>query len=369
MRAGLLDEFKFNPLIKIMKKIIISGALCSLLMLSGAPAAHATEAVTTSATLTQADMLQKIQELMKLIADLQTKLNEAKGQVKELATTLGIGSRGTEVEDAQEILATDPSIFPVKPTGYFGPITAEGIKKFQERFGLPVTGVLDDATREAMKQLRADHKDGKLPPGLIKSKEEHDKIKARLQEKWGDCIWGEKFRASDCAKGHDEKANKDENDDEDATDDGETDDDCVAGASDSSSDCMKEHGDMKRHASSSREFSGNVVTGATSTRERGDMKHGTSTGAALATKTVAAAKVALNKFAADVATMKAASTTTNSSNKQLKKAEKKLMEAKKKLADAEMKLTEMKYKAAIEKARQVLKIVVKQEVKKTTKSQ
>ena len=45
------------------------------------------------------------------------------------------------------------------------------------------------------------------------------------------------------------------------------------------------------------------------------------------------------------------------------------MEAKKKLADAEMKLTEMKYKAAIEKARQVLKIVVKQEVKKTTKSQ
>ena len=352
MRAGLLDEFKFNPLIKIMKKIIISGALCSLLMLSGAPAAHATEAVTTSATLTQADMLQKIQELMKLIADLQTKLNEAKGQVKELATTLGIGSRGTEVEDAQEILATDPSIFPVKPTGYFGPITAEGIKKFQERFGLPVTGVLDDATREAMKQLRADHKDGKLPPGLIKSKEEHDKIKARLQEKWGDCIWGEKFRASDCAKEHDEKADTEEGDDNDNED-------------------ADEREGMKRHASSSREFSGNVVTGATSTREHGDLKHGTSTpaAAALATKTVAAAKVALNKFAADVATMKAASTTASSSSKQLKKAEKKLADAKRKFADAEKKLSEMKYKGAIEKARQVMKIVVKQEVKKIIKSQ
>lgn len=337
------------------------------MMLSGASAVHATEAVTTAATPDQSVMLAKIQELMKLIADLQAKLNEAKGQVKELATTLGIGATGTEVEDAQEILATDPSIFPVKPTGYFGPITAEGIKKFQERFGLPVTGVLDDATREAMKQLRADHQDGKLPPGLIKSKEMHDKIKARLQEKWGDCIWGEKFQASDCAKGHAEKA-----DNEDGTNDGETNDDCVAGSATASSDCMDMHHEKKHHASSSREFSADIVTSASTTMEHGEKKHATSTknkvAAVLATKAIADAKVAVAKFAVDVEAMKSGSTTASSTHKQVKKAEKKLMEAKKKLADAEKKFANENYKGAIEKARQVLRIVVRQEVKKEVMS-
>ncbi len=199
-----------------MKKLIISGVFCSVLMLGGFQVASAEETTTTTGT-SNTEMLAKIQDLMKLIADLQAKLAEIRGEVQELTKDLAIGATGDDVLKAQELLASDSSIFGVKPTGYFGPLTEAAIKKFQEQYGLPVTGLLDEATREVMKELRKERKDGHVPPGFIKSAEMHDKIKARLQAKWGDCVWGPKFRASDCKKGHDENDDEDEDDDDNAS--------------------------------------------------------------------------------------------------------------------------------------------------------
>lgn len=196
-----------------MKKFIIAGTFCAVALLGGGQAALAEETTTTTTT-SSTEMLAKIQDLMKMIADLQAKLSVLKGEVQELTKDLAIGAQDDDVKKIQEILASDPSLFGVKPTGYYGPLTEAAIKKFQENYGLPVTGIVDEATREVMKELRKERKNGDVPPGLVKSDEVKDRIKARLQDKWGDCVWGEKFRASDCQKGHD-----DDMDDEDDSDD------------------------------------------------------------------------------------------------------------------------------------------------------
>jgi hypothetical protein len=196
-----------------MKKFIIAGTFCAVALLGGSQAALAEETTTTTTT-SNTEMLAKIQDLMKLIADLQAKLAEVRGEVKELVKELAVGAEGDDVKEIQEILASDPSLFGVKPTGYYGPLTEAAIEKFQARYGLPVTGVVDEATLEVMRELKMEKKNGMVPPGLVKSDEVKARIKARLQEKWGDCVWGEKFRASDCKKGND-----DDMDDEDDSDD------------------------------------------------------------------------------------------------------------------------------------------------------
>ena len=199
-----------------MKKFIVSGVLCTFAVLGGGAVAHAETAVTTTTTSTSS-MLMKIQELMKMIQDLQAKLAAVRGEVQELAADLSEGAQGDDVKKVQEILASDPSLFAVAPTGYFGPITKAALIKFQTKFGLEATGMLDKETREVMKELRAERKDGHVPPGLATSAAAHDRIKAKLEAKWGDCEWGPKFHASDCKKGHDMKVGDDDDDDDNAT--------------------------------------------------------------------------------------------------------------------------------------------------------
>ncbi len=202
------------------KKVIVSGVLCAVAVFGGAQAASAE--TTTTSTKTNAEMLAQIQDLMKLITDLQAKIAEARGEIKELVKDLSVGAEGDDVKEIQELLASDPELFKVKPTGYYGPLTEEAIKKFQARYGLPVTGVVDEATREVMRELKMERKNGMVPPGLVKSDEVKARIKARLEEKWGTCIWGEKFRASDCVKGDD---SDDEEEDEQESEDDDSDDD------------------------------------------------------------------------------------------------------------------------------------------------
>ena len=354
----VFKDLKFK---KIMKKFIIGAAFCTLAAFGGSQAAFAETVTTTSeATITSAkpslsDMMAQIQQLMKLIADLKAKLTDAQGQIQFLAHDLGIGAKGDDVLKAQELLASDPSIFHVKPTGFFGPLTEEAIKKFQAQYNLPVTGKLDEATREAMKELRSENKDGKVPPGFIKSKEVHDKIKARLQEKWGDCIWGDKFKASDCMKGHEDKEDNDleTNDDDNAS-------------------STKEHGDRVRgerpHASSSREFAASTTTpNASSTKSHDGKGHASSTViAAKAAQKIAEAKTAINKLSASIA-----STSASSTDKKMKEAQKRLKMANNKLAEAKAKFAEKKYPAAIEKANQAIKAAgkpFKKEMKETLKT-
>jgi peptidoglycan hydrolase-like protein with peptidoglycan-binding domain len=356
-----------------MKKIILSGALCTLALLGGSKAAFAATAtstatttppvaVTTSVKPSQADMLAQIQQLMKLIADLKAKLTEAQGQIQVLAKDLGLGAKGDDVMKAQELLASDPTIFKAKPTGFFGPLTQEALKKFQTQYNLPVTGKLDEATRDVMKQLRAENKDGKIPFGFIKRAEMHDKIKMHLEEKWGKCGIGATATSSATTTVNCMKKGKD----------------------------GKKEGEGEKHhlATSSREFAADIRTNgtstkpriekshgtstkdhaekphATSTKERGEKEHATSTknhaastsaGAGVATKAIADAKVAIDALAASLTGSSTASTT----DKQTKEAMKRLAEAKKKLIAAQLKFDLGKYKDATRKALEAMKIAKK----------
>jgi peptidoglycan hydrolase-like protein with peptidoglycan-binding domain len=64
---------------------------------------------------------------------------------------VAIGSRSEEVKRIQEILKTDPAIYPEGLiTGYFGPLTEKAVKKLQKKCGIPETGVIDDATEKCI---------------------------------------------------------------------------------------------------------------------------------------------------------------------------------------------------------------------------
>jgi hypothetical protein len=64
---------------------------------------------------------------------------------------LKYGSRGQEVKELQTRLR-DQNFFPwnIPSTGYFGPITLKALKIFQSFFNLPLTGIVDILTREAL---------------------------------------------------------------------------------------------------------------------------------------------------------------------------------------------------------------------------
>ena len=63
--------------------------------------------------------------------------------------SLGIGSHGTAVLQLQNRLAA-LGFFTGSPTGYYGQVTASGVKKFQAAHGLPKVGVVGPATRAAL---------------------------------------------------------------------------------------------------------------------------------------------------------------------------------------------------------------------------
>lgn len=64
---------------------------------------------------------------------------------------VAIGSRSEEVKTIQEILKTDPSIYPQGyVTGYYGPLTTDAVKRLQARCGIPETGIIDDVTEKCI---------------------------------------------------------------------------------------------------------------------------------------------------------------------------------------------------------------------------
>ncbi len=66
--------------------------------------------------------------------------------------TLAIGSRGAAVSDLQRRLKQLGYFRYPQITGYYGAVTADAVKQFQQANGLPATGRADRATLERLKQ-------------------------------------------------------------------------------------------------------------------------------------------------------------------------------------------------------------------------
>lgn len=61
----------------------------------------------------------------------------------------GQGAQGADVTELQKILQS-AGYLAVAPTGYFGPLTAEALRRYQAAKGIPATGFLDAATRATL---------------------------------------------------------------------------------------------------------------------------------------------------------------------------------------------------------------------------
>lgn len=69
-----------------------------------------------------------------------------------LNRNLSVGSQGDDVSNLQKTLAADPSVYPQgSVTGYFGPLTAQAVVRFQQKNGIAtssLTGVVGPLTRQ-----------------------------------------------------------------------------------------------------------------------------------------------------------------------------------------------------------------------------
>ena len=118
----------------------------------------------------------QIQELAVKIENLRKARGEVKETTKEIKETLRLirqlqeGMTGDDVELLQEILATDPEIYPEGLiTGYFGPLTKRAVKMFQKKANIEQVGRVGPKTLAKINELLefGAGSSGKVPPGLL----------------------------------------------------------------------------------------------------------------------------------------------------------------------------------------------------------
>lgn len=144
-------------------------------------------AESTESTLSLEELIQSLQQLIETIRAqieaLSTQieaLRQAKREIKqtekEIKVTLKLirqlreGVSGEDVELLQEVLATDPDIYPEGlVTGYFGPLTKNAVKRFQKVAGIEQVGLVGPKTLSKINELLEEGagKSGKVPPGLL----------------------------------------------------------------------------------------------------------------------------------------------------------------------------------------------------------
>lgn len=132
---------------------------------------------------------QQIQTLKAQIENLKAKeaaIKEARMEVKEtvqdvrgtlkLLRHLRKGMSGDDVKELQEILASDPDIYPEGfLTGFFGALTEKAVKKFQKKHGIEDVGEVGPKTLARIKKFFEEGAggSGKIPPGLLKKLATH----------------------------------------------------------------------------------------------------------------------------------------------------------------------------------------------------
>jgi len=155
---------------KIIGFLLISAFLFSLYL-----PVLATETTQTKDELIQ-QLQQEIEELKTQIAELTSQLEALKETKQEIKTTLKLlrelreGMTSDDVKLLQEILATDPEIYPEgRVTGYFGPLTKNAVKRFQKLAGFEQVGQVGPKTLAKINELLTEGagQSGKVPPGLL----------------------------------------------------------------------------------------------------------------------------------------------------------------------------------------------------------
>ncbi|TSC74876.1 MAG: Peptidoglycan binding protein [Parcubacteria group bacterium Gr01-1014_30] len=168
------------------KKILTAFLIAAMLSL-GMPTGLGAQTATTSTTTTPADLLQLLRQQMETLKAKMVELNQqlealrqARQEVKEAAKeikgtlrllkSLRLGMSGEDVKLLQEMLATDPEIYPEGlVTGYFGPLTEKAVRKFQAKAKIEQVGQVGPKTLAKINELLTEGAgaSGKVPPGLL----------------------------------------------------------------------------------------------------------------------------------------------------------------------------------------------------------
>jgi hypothetical protein len=241
---------------------------------------------------TIAGLMAQLAKLTTLYNELRAKIMGTQAEIKELRADIRAGMTDADVKTIQELLASDPTIYPKGlVTGYFGPMTTEAIKKFQMKNGLEVTGEVNAETKAAMDAIIAERKaDGKFPVGLLlapglKQKFEN-KLKIRCEKTDATAENGalcEKVKTKYKFEMDEKGRMKMEIEDEDESDDDSSKIPTMRDSVRQISDAVKALADLERKLTK-REYA-NGVSSTTLTAIRGDI--------AEAKKDIAAARTAL----------------------------------------------------------------------------
>jgi peptidoglycan hydrolase-like protein with peptidoglycan-binding domain len=156
-----------------MKQMIAGMFFVAMATLVASPAIVKAQSAETISASENSSLLLLLQSLMKKVEELQKQLSALRGEVQQVRAELKDGLRegvsDDDVKKVQELLASDPTIYPKGlVSGYYGPLTKEAVMAFQKRHDLPQTGIVDVATKEIMlKYLKENN--GKIAPGLMKA--------------------------------------------------------------------------------------------------------------------------------------------------------------------------------------------------------
>lgn len=199
-----------------MKKYIFSG-IVTLLLVGTVTVPHITQAETSTNT----QMLEQIKALMAKVEELQKQLAVLRGEVKSvLKDGLSEGMTDADIAKLQELLATDPTIYPEgKKTGYFGPLTKEAIKRFQARHGLEITGKVDEETKDMLEEYLHEGFGGTIPVGLLKAPGIAKKVEDRFLLGCDKRHGGGKGMGPLCKKWKEEHGKNTDDDSDDENDD------------------------------------------------------------------------------------------------------------------------------------------------------
>lgn len=122
-----------------MKKII------TLILVLGMP-------VAASAQVNVEQLQQRVRELQEQIRALQ---NQQRQAIAELARNLARGSTGEDVSSLQAFLGEQPGIYPEKlVTGFYGVLTEQAVRRFQQFHGIEPVGIVGPITRETINGLK-----------------------------------------------------------------------------------------------------------------------------------------------------------------------------------------------------------------------
>ncbi len=166
------------------KKILAISVVLGLALIVAVPVLAEENSATSSAGALIEQLRQQIESLQAQIQTLMQQLasvketaagikdtkKEVKSTVLQLRSQMQEGMTSDEIKTLQEILATDPSIYPEGlKTGYFGPLTKMAIKRFQEKFGIEQAGRVGPKTLAKLNDILTNGagNSGKVPPGLL----------------------------------------------------------------------------------------------------------------------------------------------------------------------------------------------------------